>query len=163
MNFYSVYNSPIGALYLVSDGTVLTGLFFDAEKILSKMKKGKENVPAFDTTKRWLDIYFSGKEPDFLPPIKLKGTPFREEVWKLLGSIPYGTTVSYGDLAKVLAARHGKKMSAQAVGGAVGKNPISIIIPCHRVIGANGKLIGYGGGLDKKKYLLELEGIQSNN
>lgn len=178
MNYYCTYNSPIGELLLVSDGAVLTGLFFDPEKQLKQKNQettflrysperleSKDNCEAadqvFDTTGKWLDLYFQGKEPDFMPELAFCDTPFREEVWSLLREIPYGQTVSYGDLAKKLETRRGiKRMSAQAVGGAVGKNPISIIIPCHRVIGTDGSMIGYGGGLDKKKYLLELEGIQ---
>ena len=179
MNYYSTYYSPIGKLYLVSDGAVLTGLFFDAEKILSNIERNAEkgswkeiegkkepcfqqkSLPVLEKTKQWLDLYFQGREPDFFPELSFHDTPFREEVWELLKEIPYGKTVSYGDLAKKIAAHHGiKKMSAQALGGAVGKNPISIIIPCHRVIGADGSLVGYGGGMNRKKYLLELEGIQ---
>ena len=109
--------------------------------------------------KRWLDIYFSGREPDFLPPLHPLGTPFRRAVWELLLQIPYGRTVTYGELARRLAAKQGLvHMSAQAVGGAVGHNPISILIPCHRVVGSGGSLTGYAGGIDKKVRLLELEG-----
>lgn len=109
--------------------------------------------------KRWLDIYFSGREPDFLPPLHPLGTPFRRAVWELLLQIPYGRTVTYGELARRLAAKQGLvHMSAQAVGGAVGHNPISILIPCHRVVGSGGNLTGYAGGIDKKVRLLELEG-----
>ena len=169
MNYYSTYHSPIGELFLVSDGAVLTGLFFDAEnelvqKDLNPTPDLKEPLPVFETTNHWLDIYFRGEKPNFFPEVGFHDTPFREEVWELLKDIPYGETVSYGDLAKKIAAHRGmKKMSAQAIGGAVGKNPISIIIPCHRVIGTDGSLIGYGGGMNRKKYLLELEGIQIND
>ena len=109
-------------------------------------------LPFFDEVRRWLDIYFSGHEPDFMPPLSLTGTAFQQRVWKELLTIPYGQTVTYGELARRLGCR-----SAQAVGGAVGRNPISIIVPCHRVIGANGNLTGYAGGLDKKRALLTLE------
>ena len=111
-------------------------------------------------TVEWLDLYFAGKCPSFTPPLAPKGTPFRQEVWQLLLDIPYGKTTTYGELAGKLAARRGlKSMSAQAVGGAVGHNPISLIIPCHRVLGSDGSLTGYAGGTDKKQALLELEKI----
>lgn len=106
----------------------------------------------------WLDQYFSGKKPFIIPPIKLEGTEFRKSVWAVLQTIPYGVTTTYGDIGKEIAKQQGKDtMSAQAVGGAVGHNPISIIIPCHRVIGSNGKLTGYAGGMERKKYMLDLE------
>lgn len=106
----------------------------------------------------WLDIYFNNKIPDFTPPLLLKGTDFRMTVWKMLLDIPYGKTVSYGDIAKAVAKSRGiEKMSAQAVGNAVGHNPISIIVPCHRVVGSKGSLTGYGGGIKRKKELLRLE------
>ena len=109
-------------------------------------------------TEKWLDIYFSGNIPDFTPPISLSGTPFKLMIWEMLRGIPYGETVSYGDIAKQAAEKRGiEKMSSQAVGGAVGKNPVAIIIPCHRVIGADGSLTGYGGGIEKKEFLLRLE------
>lgn len=111
-------------------------------------------------TVRWLELYFSGKQPDFLPPLKPKGSAFRQEVWKLLQKIPYGQTTAYKRIAEEIAAAHGQRsMSAQAVGGAVSHNPISILIPCHRVLGTDGSLTGYAGGLEVKKYLLRLEGI----
>ena len=113
----------------------------------------------FEQAKKWLAIYFSGKEPDFKIPLHFIGTDFQNEVWEILSSIPYGQTTTYGEIAKQLAARRGlERMSAQAVGGAVGRNEISIIVPCHRVVGANGSLTGYAGGIDKKIALLQLEG-----
>ena len=115
-------------------------------------------LPVFEQTKRWLDSYFSGQIPDFLPPLSLKGTDFRMEVWEELLKIPYGKTVSYGEIAAAVARKRGlDRMSAQAVGGAVGHNPVAIIVPCHRVVGKDGSLTGYGGGLDKKTALLSLE------
>lgn len=114
----------------------------------------------FDCTKKWLDSYFSGHNPDFTPPICLKGTSFQEDVWEILNRIPYGKVISYGEIARQIAEKRGlKRMSAQAVGGAVGRNPISIIVPCHRVIGSDGSLTGYAGGLDKKTELLKIEGV----
>ena len=119
-------------------------------------------VPVFEQTAKWLDIYFRGGIPDFTPPLHLHGTPFRREVWDILRTIPYGRTVSYGDIARQLADRRGiPRMSSQAVGGAVGHNPVSLIVPCHRVIGTGGNLTGYGGGLWRKKELLLLEGSLS--
>lgn len=114
-------------------------------------------------TKKWLDLYFSGEEPNFTPKLKLEGTEFRRDVWKILLEIPYGETLSYKDIAnKLMASGKYERMSAQAVGGAVGHNPISIIIPCHRVVGTSGSLTGYAGGLDRKVKLLKLEGIDVN-
>ena len=117
-----------------------------------------ELLPVFRQTEKWLRIYFEGKDPGFLPPVKLEGSAFGKEVWEILRTIPYGRTMSYGEIAKIMAERRGiPRMAAQAVGGAVGKNPVSLIVPCHRVIGTDGSLVGYGGGLDRKKQLLELE------
>ena len=114
-------------------------------------------------TKKWLDLYFSGEEPNFTPKLKLEGTEFRREVWKILLEIPYGETLSYKGIAeKLIASGKYERMSSQAVGGAVGHNPISIIIPCHRVVGTSGSLTGYAGGLGRKVRLLELEGIDVN-
>ena len=120
-------------------------------------------LPVFEATCRWLGIYFSGKEPDFTPPLSLRTTRFRKRVWQILLSIPYGKTMTYGEIAVLLAREMSlKKMSAQAVGGAVGHNAISLIIPCHRVVGTNGQLTGYAGGLDKKQRLLDLEKTNSS-
>ena len=122
----------------------------------------EESLPIFKDTCRWLDMYFSGKKPSFTPPIQMRTTPFRKQVWEILLQIPYGHTMTYGEISDKIAKEKGiKKMSAQAVGGAVGHNSISLIIPCHRVVGANGKLTGYAGGLDKKIYLLKLEGVKN--
>ena len=158
------YNSPLGGILLAADEVGLTGLWFDGEKYfadaLDPEHKAQE-TPILREAKRWLDVYFCGQEPDFTPPLHPIGSPFRQEVWALLLQIPYGQTTTYGALAKQLAAMHGlPRMSAQAVGGAVGHNKISIIIPCHRVVGTNGSLTGYAGGIDKKAKLLTLEKIR---
>ena len=153
------YNSPLGGITLTSDGMALTGLYFDGERDFPDLSPGrKKDLPLFGEVMRWLDLYFDGKEPDFSPALNPTGTAFQMSVWAILRTIAYGETTTYGAIAKRLEKKTGKRMSAQAVGGAVGRNPISIIVPCHRVIGANGSLTGYAGGLDKKKYLLELEG-----
>lgn len=157
MDFFRRYDSPIGRLTLVSNGTALAELRLDGSNDSTETQK---NLPIFRDTFRWLDIYFSGKEPDFTPPLNMRTGPFRREVWEIMLTIPYGKTMTYGEIAKEIARRHGlAKMSAQAVGGAVGHNAIPIIIPCHRVIGANGNLTGYGGGIERKIKLLELEGV----
>ena len=152
---------------MASDGTALTGLWFDGQKYFAEgiePDAEEKKLPVFDETVRWLDIYFSDRRPDFTPPLNLEGTAFRKEVWQLLLQIPYGETTTYGELAAQLAAHRGlKQMSAQAVGGAVGHNPISIIVPCHRVVGTGGSLTGYAGGLAKKLALLKLEGIDTAN
>ncbi|MCM1112675.1 MAG: methylated-DNA--[protein]-cysteine S-methyltransferase [Muribaculum sp.] len=161
MQYISHYPSPIGGVLLAADDIGLTGLWFEGQKYfalsLDKEHTEKE-IPLFERTKRWLDLYFAGKEPDFFPPLHFTGTDFQKEVWELLRLIPYGQTTTYGRIAQQLAARRGlPHMSAQAVGGAVGRNAISIIVPCHRVVGTNGSLTGYAGGIDKKVKLLTLE------
>ena len=137
-----------------SDGESLIGLFFEDSKDSSKHEVNckEEKLPIFEETCKWLDTYFSGKEPDFTPKYKVNNlTNFRKEVIEIMNTIPFGETITYNDIAKIIAKRHGiKRMSAQAVGGAVGWNPICIIIPCHRVVGANGALTGYGGGIKNK-------------
>ena len=155
-DYIAHYSSPLGSMTLASDGTALTGLWFNGQKYfadtLKEVQTLNPNLPVFDLTRQWLDIYFSGKEPTFTPPLLLQGSPFRKQVWQLLLEIPYGRTMTYGELARKLQCK-----SAQAVGGAVGHNPISIIIPCHRVIGADGSLTGYAGGVERKASLLKLE------
>lgn len=157
------YDSPLGSILLAADEVGLTGLWFEreghfAENLVPEHREGETSILA--ETKRWLDVYFTGNEPDFMPSLHPIGSPFRQEVWKLLLEIPYGKTTTYGALAKQLAKQHGvARMSAQAVGGAVGHNEISILIPCHRVVGTGGNLTGYAAGLDKKIALLELEGV----
>ncbi|MCI6951646.1 MAG: methylated-DNA--[protein]-cysteine S-methyltransferase [Clostridium sp.] len=155
------YESPLGGILLAADETGLTGLWFDGEKYYADNLAAEHearDTQALGAAKRWLDVYFAGKEPDFLPPLHPIGSAFRKEVWQLLLEIPYGQTTTYGALARRLAERRGlRHMSAQAVGGAVGHNEISILIPCHRVVGTSGSLTGYAGGIDKKLSLLRLE------
>ena len=155
------YDSPLGGILLAADEIGLTGLWFDGEIYfagnLPKVYAERETSILLEA-KRWLDIYFSGKEPDFTPPLHPIGSAFRQSVWEILLQIPYGKTTTYGEIARQLSEKMGlSRMSAQAVGGAVGHNEISIIIPCHRVVGTNGSLTGYAGGIDKKGKLLELE------
>ena len=161
MQYTSHYCSPIGDILLAADDIGLTGLWFEGQKYfalyLDKEHEEKE-TPLFEQVKQWLDIYFSGKEPDFTVPLHFTGTAFQNEVWEILCTIPYGQTMTYGEIAKQIAAKRGlPRMSVQAVGGAVGHNEISIIVPCHRVVGTNGSLTGYAGGIDKKIKLLQLE------
>lgn len=161
MQYTSRYASPLGSILLAADDIGLVGLWFEGQKYfahgLAKTHEEKE-LPLFAKVKRWLDIYFSGQQPQFTVPLHFIGTAFQKEVWELLCTIPYGQTTTYGAIAKQLAAKRGlPHMSAQAVGGAVGHNKISIIVPCHRVVGKNGSLTGYAGGIDKKTALLRLE------
>lgn len=155
------YRSPLGEITLAGTGEFLTGLWFQGQKYYGAGIAGKsreQEIPVFKDVRRWLDLYFAGKDPGFVPALKPEGTPFRQEVWKILLEIPYGQVTTYGELSRKMAARKGlKSMSAQAVGGAVGHNPISLLIPCHRVIGTNGSMTGYAGGIDKKEALLKLE------
>ena len=164
MIYKSIYQSPIGELIIASDDSFLIAILFnDDEKFFNNLNDEiiYEDNKIIKDTKKWLDSYFNKKKPKVNIPIKFYGSLFQKEVWELLCKIPYGKLVSYGDIAKMIAKKRGiKKMAAQAIGGAVGKNPISIIVPCHRVIGNNGALVGYGGGLDKKNYLLNHEGIE---
>lgn len=157
MVFMQRYASPLGGLLLAADEQGLIGLWFDgARHFAANLPEAREEkrTPILDETARWLDDYFSGGQPDFTPPLHLIGSAFRLRVWARLLEIPYGQTTTYGALAKRLNAG---RMSAQAVGGAVGHNPISIIVPCHRVVGANGSLTGYAGGLERKIKLLGIE------
>ena len=161
MDYVHHYVSPLGTMTLASDGQSLIGLWFDGQKHFAcnlEEDAEEKDLPVFEETVRWLDIYFGGNAPGFVPSLAPRGTPFQKEVWDILLTIPYGKTMTYGDIAQILGKRRDfAKMSAQAVGGAVGHNPISLIIPCHRVVGANGKLTGYAGGLDRKAKLLSLE------
>ena len=163
MHYTTSYDSPLGNILLAADDIGLVGLWFEGEKYYAEglsAEHEERETPALQQAKEWLDIYFTGQEPDFMPPLHMEGSPFRLSVWKLLQQIPYGTTVTYGDLAKAIARERGlDHMSAQAVGGAVGHNELSILVPCHRVVGTNGSLTGYAGGIDKKKRLLTLEGV----
>ena len=161
MTFLQHYNSPLGGILLAADESGLTGLWFDGQKYFARdlpAEHVEQNTPVLSEAKRWLDIYFTGREPDFTPPLYPIGSVFRQAVWEILLQIPYGQTTTYGEIARQLAAKLGlPRMSAQAVGGAVGHNEVSIIIPCHRVVGTSGSLTGYAGGIDKKVKLLELE------
>ena len=157
------YDSPLGGILLSADETGLTGLWFDGAKYFAKglpRERTDRETPALLQAKQWLDLYFSGAEPDFTPPLHPAGTAFQQAIWQLLLQIPYGQTATYGELARRLAREKGREtLSAQAVGGAVGHNPISLVIPCHRVVGAGGNLPGYAGGVDKKRALLALEHV----
>lgn len=161
MQYINYYESPFGTLTMASDGEALTGLWFAGQKYYAATLASEyveADLPIFADTKRWLDCYFAGQKPDFTPKLAPQGSDYRQDVWRILLTIPYGSTLTYGEIgAQIAKARGVAKMSAQAVGGAVGHNPISIIIPCHRVVGANGNLTGYAGGIDRKLALLEIE------
>ena len=165
MFYKTYYSSPVGLLTLASDGKSLIGLWIEGQKYYEGSMAGslteKSDLPIFKTTEKWLDKYFNGKKPAISElPLAPAGGEFRQSVWDILCEIPYGEVTTYGEIAKKIAKKMKKtSMSSQAVGGAVGHNPISIIIPCHRVIGANGSLTGYAGGIDKKIKLLELEEV----
>ena len=163
MEYLTRYRSPLGGITLASDGEALTALRFEDRESPAGTpgpEPGGVRPDVFDRAIEWLDLYFGGEEPRFTPPLKTQGTTFRKTIWELLLTIPYGRTATYGEIARTAAAKLGMpRLSAQAVGGAVGHNPIALIIPCHRVIGASGSLVGYGGGLDRKAYLLALEGV----
>lgn len=167
MTYTFKYQSPLGRIMLASNGEALTGLWFYGQKYFGDTlpeKYEEKELSVFNETKRWLDNYFQGKKPNFTPPLLFKTTPFRKMVWKILKTIPYGHTMTYGEISDIIAKQKGlTKMSAQAVGGAVGHNPISIIVPCHRVVGSNGSLTGYAGGIDKKIKLLTLEKADISN
>lgn len=156
------YISPLGGIIMASDGQSLTGLWFDGQKYFADNlpeEHIKRQLPVFMQAAEWLDVYFSGKAPNFTPPLSMEGiSPFRKRVWEIMLEIPFGQVSTYGQIAKRIAVETGKKVSAQAVGGAVGHNSISLIIPCHRVVGTNGSITGYAGGIDKKLALLKMEG-----
>ena len=158
MLFLTHYASPLGPILLAADETGLTGLWFEGQKYFPSflgVDYQEKETPILTETVRWLDVYFSGKDPDILPPLHPQGSPFRQTVWDILLTIPRGQTITYGEIARRLGVR-----SAQAVGGAVGHNPISILIPCHRVVGSDGSLTGYAGGVERKARLLQLEGAR---
>lgn len=162
MKYFCKYNSLVGVITIVSDGKYLTDLFIDGQSYNVNLDECMEyeNIDIFKNTREWLDMYFSGKQPNISLNIKLDGTSFQKEVWNILKRIPYGETITYGMIATELAKNKNiKRMSARAVGHAIHRNPISIIIPCHRVIGKNGQLIGYDGGTKLKIKLLEIEKI----
>ena len=166
MQYTSIYNSPVGEILLVADDAGVVGVWLKGQKYYAHCLSGEnrpEETPNIRELKRWLDVYFSGSQPDFEPRIHMIGTPFQIEVWNILRGIPYGKTTTYSAIAKQIATKRGlKSMSAQAVGSAVGKNNLSIVIPCHRVIASNNSLAGYAGGIDKKLFLLKLEGVNVN-
>lgn len=161
MDFICHYASPLGAVTLASDGTALTGLWFEGQKYYAETLASEyteRSLPVFGRAIEWLDIYFRGTDPGTPPPLSPAGTPFRRAVWAFLLRVPYGHTVTYGSIARALSEKSGcERTSARAVGNAVGHNPISLFIPCHRVVGAGGHLTGYAGGLDRKRQLLLLE------
>ena len=164
MDYTAHYNSPLGSITMASEGTALIGLWFDGQKYfadsLDPSHEERPELSIFAETRRWLDLYFSGRDPGFTPSVVLRtDSDFRREVWEQLLAIPFGCTLTYGEIAQRIAAARGRRsMSAQAVGGAVGRNPVSLIIPCHRVVGANGTLTGYAGGIKRKAWLLAMEG-----
>jgi len=154
MTFLHTYDSPLGKIILAADAEGLTGLWFEGQKYFGSTidaRSEEKKLPVFTQTDRWLDFYFAGQVPDFTPPLHLCGTAFRRRVWEALLTIPYGQTMTYGTLAEKLGS------SARAVGNAVGHNPVSIIVPCHRIVGADGSLTGYAGGVERKAGLLRLE------
>ncbi len=161
MEYTHHYTSPLGGITMASDGLALTGLWFDGQKYFAgTLDSAHEEamLPVFEKASAWLDIYFSGRDPGFTPPLSMRGNAFRKTVWGILLGIPYGHTVTYGEIARLTAGSMGQaRMSAQAVGGAVSHNAIALIIPCHRVIGAHDSLTGYAGGLERKARLLALE------
>ena len=161
MEYVHRYDSPLGAITISSDGYAITGVWFAGQKYYAGTPdRGCEekDLPVFGQTDRWLDLYFGGRVPEFTPPLVMKATPFRRAVWEILLTIPYGKTTTYGEIAERITKRSGaSRMTARAVGGAVGHNPISLIVPCHRVIGSDGSLTGYAGGIDRKEKLLALE------
>ena len=165
MPYTRCYDSPLGEILLAADEQGLTGLWFVGQKYFPAAlpatagEPGARALSVFAPARQWLDVYFTGREPQIAVPLHLRGTAFQLAVWELLRAMPYGTTRTYGALARELAARQGRaRLSAQAVGGAVGRNPLSLFVPCHRVVGADGSLTGYAGGLEKKRALLQLEG-----
>lgn len=183
MMYLCTYESPVGKLTLASDGPHLCGLWLEGQKYFEeklqlrvtgsdgdagdKAIEGEAAVsasPALQAAIAWLDAYFNRRDPGELPPIELHGTPFQERVWAQIAKIPYGQVITYGGIAKALANECGddKKVSARAVGTAVGRNPCSIIVPCHRVVGSTGSLTGYSGGIARKVKLLELEGVDTS-
>lgn len=165
MEYTGHYDSPLGAMTLAGDGEALTGLWFDGQKYFGRTIRGdsvEKQLPVFEQTECWLDLYFSGKPPEFTPPLNLRGTAFQRAVWEILMTVPFGETVTYGQIARRLAGPAGR-LSAQAVGGAVGRNPVLLIVPCHRVIGADGSLTGYAAGTERKKRLLAMENPESRS
>ena len=161
MLYTDLFASPLGEILLVSDGETLSGLYFEGQNYVPALPEAEKDpsLPVFKSARAWIARYFAGEKPEADLPLRAAGTAFQRAVWDLLKEIPFGATVTYGELAERLAARRGRPCSARAVGAAVGRNPISLIVPCHRVLGADGSLTGYAGGLARKRALLQLEGI----
>ncbi len=166
MEYTYRYHSPLGSITMTSDGKSLTGLWFDGQngrRSVSSPEREETLLPVFEDALKWLEAYFEGRPPGFTPALSFTATPFRETVWRTILSIPYGHTITYGEIADRIAFQRGvSRMSAQAVGGAAGRNPILIIIPCHRVVGSGGRLAGYAGGTEIKNRLLEIESPAEN-
>ena len=167
MQYIHHYSSPLGKIILAADEIGFSGLWFDGQKnsaLYLEKEREEKALPIFDGAKHWLDVYFSGREPRFKFPLHFTGSDFQNEVWEILASLPYGHTATYGEIAGQIAKKRGlARISAQAVGGAVAKNKIAIIVPCHRVVGAGGNLTGYAGGLERKLALLKLEKVNTEN
>lgn len=167
MQYTSTYQSPLGSILLAADETGLTGLWFTGQKYFAASldpENQERKIPVLAKAGHWLDIYFSGRKPEFQVPLHITGTKFQQKVWKLLCGIPYGETVTYGELARLIAVQDKTgRISAQAVGGAVGRNPVCVIVPCHRVIGSDGSLTGYAGGVERKAALLRMESESREN
>lgn len=162
MQYVWHYDSPLGQMTMASDGEWLTGLWFEGQKYFASSLTGEWRpcmLSVFALAAEWLDCYFGGGEPSLSLPLRLVGTPFRMAVWEVLRTIPYGRVTTYKRVAEEVAARYGANVSVRAVGGAVGHNPLSVVVPCHRVIGSDGSLTGYAGGIDRKVALLEAEGV----
>ncbi len=163
MQYISRYHTPLGRILLACDELGLTGLWFEQQKYFARQldpEHEERDHPHFDAAKRWLECYFAGRKPDFTPQLHMTGSPFQLAVWEILCEIPYGSVTTYGGIAREIARKTAvSRMSAQAVGGAVGHNKLSIIVPCHRVVGSNGSLTGYAGGIQRKIKLLSLEGV----
>ena len=157
MDYLHHYQSPIGSITIAGSGDAIIGLWFNGQKHFAEgldANRKTGTLPIFAETDRWLDLYFSGRKPGFRPKLCMRSTSFRKAVWEILLSIPYGQTMTYGDVAAEMGM---SGRAVRAIGNAVGHNPISLIIPCHRVVGANGRLTGYTGGIEKKAFLLNLE------
>ena len=155
------YQSPLGEIVIASDGTAITGLWLVGQRHFDIELEGcitDKDLPIFDEVSHWLDIYFTGNNPGEIPAVHMNGTLFQLEVWQILQTIPYGKLITYREIAELIAKKRGiAKMSARAVGNAIGRNPISILVPCHRVVGSDGKMTGYAGGIERKVKLLKLE------
>ena len=155
------YQSPLGEIVIASDDTAITGLWLVGQRHFDIEVEGcitDKDLPIFDEVSRWLDIYFTGNNPGEIPAVRMNGTPFQLEVWQILQAVPYGKLITYREIAELIAKKRGiTKMSARAVGNAVGRNPVSILVPCHRVVGSDGKMTGYAGGIERKVKLLKLE------